>query len=99
MIAICREFDSINRIFVQRAGRREHLVDLLEGDFDGVCNCENFTFTIAPHHERGRPNPTGHNRCVHIDIAREWFLRRVIEKMRNNEKTERSRRDETPPRH
>jgi len=72
-----RVHDASTRIFVKRPGDKheEQLVDLISGE----CSCEHYQFRIAPHHERGRARPEQGNQCIHIALAREWFLEKMLD--------------------
>lgn len=57
-----------------------YLVDLQALDFNGQCGCDDFQYRRRPL-LRKLPGARDTTRCVHIRMAREWLLDRLLRYM------------------
>jgi len=84
--------DHLLRYEVTSHTRREvtHIVELDKFDGNGACTCEHFTYRLEPLLKAGA-KPQGESlRCHHITEARERLLNDLINRVRLNERKEKS---------
>lgn len=72
-----------------------YLVDLQALGYNGQCGCDDFQYRRRPL-LRKLPGPRDTTRCVHIRLAREWLLDRLLGRL-SDEMKQPMTRDEVGP--